>query len=200
MLADLRRHGIRDPKILRVMADVPRHCFFPPAFLTRHAYADHPHPIGHGQTISQPFIVAYMTQLLDIQSHHRVLEIGSGSGYQTAVLAQLARHVYSLERIEWLVQHARAVIASLNLDNVSIRLADGFDGWAEEAPFDRIMVTCAPPELPDQLLGQLAEGGRFVAPIGTGVQQLQIVTRENDRFHRVGDEYVRFIPMLHGTE
>jgi len=200
MMGDLRRHGVDDERILSAMRQIPRHKFIPADFLGADAYADHPCAIGHGQTISQPFIVAHMTRLLDVQPHHRVLEIGTGSGYQTAVLATLAKHVYSLERIAGLFEHARSALSQLGYSNVSLRLADGHSGWAQEAPFDRIMVTCAPANLPRTLAEQLTEGGRLVVPSGTGVQRLFVVTREKGTFHHKGNEYVRFVPMLPGTE
>lgn len=200
MLQDLLRHGIREQNILKAMAEVPRHLFIPEALRGLDAYGDHPCPIGHGQTISQPFIVAHMTRLLDVEPCHRVLEVGTGSGYQTAVLAKLAAHVYTTERIRALLEHAERVLKELEIDNVSSRLADGQEGWEEEAPFDRIIVTCAPAKLPRRLAEQLPDGGRLVVPAGESVQRLFIVTRKGDHLQQKGDEYVRFVPMLAGTE
>ena len=161
----IEARGVRHPEVLRVLRQVPRHLFVPPD-LAAMAYRDHPLPIGAGQTISQPYIVAYMTELLDPQPHHRVLEVGTGSGYQAAVLAKLARTVYSIEIVRPLADRAAARLPSLGYRNVRVRCGDGYAGWPDEAPFDRIILTAAPLEVPPALLEQLKPGGRLVAPVG----------------------------------
>ena len=161
----IEARGVRQPEVLRALRRVPRHLFVPPD-LAAFAYRDHPLPIGEGQTISQPYIVAVMTELLDPQPQHRVLEIGTGSGYQAAVLAQLARTVYSIEIIRPLADQAAARLQSLGYRNVRVRCGDGYAGWPEQAPFDRIILTAAPLEVPPALLEQLQPGGRLVAPVG----------------------------------
>jgi len=169
---DLRGRDIGDADVLEAMAEVPRELFVPPEYQSQ-AYFDGPLPIGQGQTISQPYIVALMTQRLRLSRACRVLEIGTGSGYQTAVLARLAARVYTVERVPQLAESARKVLAELGVDNVEFHLGDGSCGWAQEAPFDRIIVTAALPEFPPPLIEQLAEAGLIVAPIGLGgVQQL----------------------------
>lgn len=157
--------GISDARVLAAMRTVPRHQFVP-ADLARSAYEDRPLPIGHGQTISQPFIVAYMTDALGVLDHHRVLEIGTGSGYQAAVLSMLAREVYTIEIVPELAARAADTLRELGYTNVEVRAGDGYAGWPEEAPFDRIMVTAAPEQIPQPLLDQLAAGGRLVIPVG----------------------------------
>jgi protein-L-isoaspartate(D-aspartate) O-methyltransferase len=146
MMHDLVSHGIRDPKVLDAMATVPRHRFMPASTERRAAYGDFPLPIGHGQTISQPFIVAYMTEKLKIAPGDRVLEIGTGSGYQAAILAELGATVYSVEIVPELAEHARGVLADMGYENVSVRLGSGFDGWPEHAPYRGIIGTCCPPD------------------------------------------------------
>jgi protein-L-isoaspartate(D-aspartate) O-methyltransferase len=195
----LRRHDITDPRVLAVMEAVPRHRFVPDQ-LIEHAYADRPLPIGHGVTISQPYIVALMTQLADVQAGERVLEVGTGSGYQAAVLAELGAEVYSIERIEALTVRAQAVLTELGY-TVHVRYGDGYAGWPEHAPFDAILLTAAPPTIPSALTDQLAQGGKLVAPVGAerGVQELVVIerTRQGLRTRRVLD--VAFVPMLEGT-
>jgi protein-L-isoaspartate(D-aspartate) O-methyltransferase len=169
---DLRGRDIRDAEVLAAMAEVPRELFVPPEYQSQ-AYFDGPLPIGNGQTISQPYIVALMTQRLRVTRDCRVLEIGTGSGYQTAVLARLAARVYTVERVPQLAQSAREVLAELGVENVEFHVGDGSCGWPQEAPFDLIIVTAALPSFPEPLIEQLAEAGRIVAPIGLGgVQQL----------------------------
>lgn len=198
MLRDLRRHGIRDPNVLEAMARVPRHRFIPadrPG--AGSAYGDHPLPIGYGQTISQPFIVAYMTERLGIGSGSRVLDIGTGSGYQAAVLAELGARVYSLEIVPELAVRARALLDELGYDRVEIRLGNGFAGWPDEAPFDGIVAACAPPAVPPALPEQLVPGARLILPVGVAAQRLVIVTRRPDGSFAVRDDLpVRFVPML----
>jgi protein-L-isoaspartate(D-aspartate) O-methyltransferase len=161
----LERRDIEDPKVLAAMGRVPRHRFVPEALQFR-AYADHPLPIGSGQTISQPYIVALMTQLAELEPDDSVLEIGTGSGYQAAVLAEIVREVYTIEIIPELAERAKALLAELGYRNVTPRTGDGYVGWKENAPFDAILVTAAPPEVPQPLLEQLAPGGILVIPVG----------------------------------
>ncbi|MBI1356415.1 MAG: protein-L-isoaspartate(D-aspartate) O-methyltransferase [Acidobacteria bacterium] len=193
---------VRDPRVLAAMREVPRDRFLPPS-LAEQAYDDNPLPIGRGQTISQPYIVAYMSELLAVEPQHRVLEVGTGSGYQAALLSLLARRVYSIERIRPLAEAARRRLAELGYDNVEVRYGDGFEGWPEEAPFDRILVTAAPKTLPEALVEQLAPGGRLVAPVGgfEDAQTLIVVEKDEDgNVRRREDLPVRFVPMLPETE
>ncbi len=188
--------GINDPRVLAAMRQVPRHLFVPNAY-REEAYGDHPLPIGEGQTISQPFIVAYMTALLGLQGDEKVLEIGTGSGYQAAVLAHLAREVHTVERLPQLAAQARARLEALGLDNVHVHVGDGTLGLPEHAPYDAILVTAAAPEVPAPLLAQLAEGGRLVAPVGDrGYQHLERWTRRHGRLHREILEAVAFVPLV----
>jgi protein-L-isoaspartate(D-aspartate) O-methyltransferase len=168
--SQIEARGVRDPRVLAALARVPRHRFVPPA-LVDEAYADHPLPIGQGQTISQPYIVALMTELAAPAAGARVLEVGTGSGYQTAVLAELARRVCSIERLPRLAERARTLLESLGYMNVWIRVGDGTLGWLDEAPFDRILVAAGGPTVPQALFDQLAEGGRMVLPIGDAESQ-----------------------------
>lgn len=161
----IRRRGVTDARVLEAMRKVPRDRFVPPEIAAR-AYDDSPLPIGSGQTISQPYIVAYMADALEVGPDHRVLEIGTGSGYHAAVLGQLARTVYTIEIVPDLARRAAATLKSLGYSNVHVREGDGFAGWPEHAPFDRILVTAAPEEIPQPLLDQLAPGGRLVLPLG----------------------------------
>jgi protein-L-isoaspartate(D-aspartate) O-methyltransferase len=170
----IRERGVTAPRVLDAMRTVPRERFVPPELADR-AYADSPLPIGQGQTISQPYIVAYMTEVLDVSPSHRVLEIGTGSGYQAAVLAELAREVYTIEIVPELARRATATLKALGVKNVQVREGDGYAGWPDRAPFDRIMVTAAPEEIPKPLLDQLARGGRLVTPVG-GQGQTQWIT------------------------
>jgi protein-L-isoaspartate(D-aspartate) O-methyltransferase len=188
-----------DPRVLRAIAEVPRHLFVPGAPLVG-AYADDPYPIGREQTISQPTVVALMTQALDLGGAERVLEVGTGSGYQAAVLARLAAEVYSVERIASLGEAAAARLAALGYRNVIVRVGDGYAGWPAEAPFDRIVVTAAPAGLPQALLDQLADGGICVAPVGDHWSQSLVRWRMEKGFldaENLGP--VRFVPMLSGT-
>jgi protein-L-isoaspartate(D-aspartate) O-methyltransferase len=186
--------GIHDPRVLTALREVPRHEFVP-AQLRPFAYDDHPLPIGHDQTISQPFIVAAMTELAELEPGDKVLEIGTGSGYQAAVLAALVRSVYSIEIVAPLAQRARQTLARLGVDNVQVRAGDGFQGWPEQAPFDAILVTAAPPQVPEPLKQQLAPGAKLVIPVGTAEQELRVVTRTATGFEERTVLPVRFVPM-----
>ena len=188
--------GVDDPRILAVMSEVPRHVFVPEPLRTR-AYGDHSLPIGHGQTISQPSVVGIMTQMLGVSAEHKVLEIGSGSGYQTAVLARLARSVYSLERIDELARTASALLASLGFHNVSIKAFDGTYGYPAAAPYDRILVTAGTETVPEPLLSQLAVGGRLVLPVGPpGRQRLRVIRRRKTDYAQEEGQDVTFVPLL----
>ena len=186
--------GIRDPRVLAALARVPRHELVPEA-QREYAYEDQPLPIGYEQTISQPFVVAYMTEQLQLRGDERVLEIGTGSGYQAAVLSLLAREVYSIEIVKELGERARADLARLGYANVHVRVGDGYRGWPEQAPFDAIIVTAAPGHVPQPLIDQLAVGGRLVLPVGGFDQELLRIERDATglrREHLIG---VRFVPM-----
>jgi len=193
----LVRRGIRDEDVLAAMRSVPRHLFVP-AGLAPEAYADSPLPIGHGQTISQPYMVALMTELLGVDVRSRVLEIGSGSGYQTAVLAELAGDVYSIERLVPLEEGARVTLARLGYHNTHTVIGDGTQGWREESPFDAILVAAAAPEAPPPLLEQLADGGRLVIPLGrpSRDQTLMVYERKGDSFAERRDTRCRFVPLV----
>jgi protein-L-isoaspartate(D-aspartate) O-methyltransferase len=182
------------------MVAVPRHLFVPGMPLAR-AYADRPQPIGHEQTISQPTIVAVMTQALALRGGERVLEIGTGSGYQAAVLSRLAREVFTIEIVAPLGETARARLAKLGYANVHVRIGDGYKGWPEEAPFDRVLLTAAPPEIPKALTDQLAEGGILVAPVGPdgAVQELVRWTKRKGKIQEDKLGAVRFVPMVPGV-
>ncbi len=193
----LERRDIRDPRVLDAMRRVPRHLFVPAA-AQHEAYADRPLPIGHDQTISQPYIVAFMTEALDVQPEHKVLEIGTGSGYQAAVLGELARDVFTIEIIAPLAATARQTLAELNYRNVHPRIGNGYEGWPEEAPFDRIIVTAAPPEVPPALVQQLKIGGLMAVPVGTGVQELRVLRRTDRGLTTLKTLPVRFVPMTGG--
>jgi len=190
----IEARGIRDAAVLEAMRIVPRHLFVPPSQVDQ-AYQDGPLPIGRGQTISQPYIVALMTELARPDRTARVLEIGTGSGYQAAVLAECAGEVYSIEIVAELGRQARERLEAQGYRNVHLRIGDGYDGWPEAAPFDAILLTAAPERIPQPLLDQLAPGGRLVAPVGTGFQDLVVVTRTVDGFQRRTITGVRFVPM-----
>jgi protein-L-isoaspartate(D-aspartate) O-methyltransferase len=197
MLHDqIEARGIRDPGVLRAMRDTPRERFVPPSE-RKHAYDDNPLTIGYGQTISQPYIVASMTQLLAPKPTDRVLEIGTGSGYQSAILSQLVRQVYTVEILEPLAKSARALLTELGYRNITVRCSNGWLGWPELAPFDRIILTAAPPELPPVLIEQLRPGGRLVAPVGESSQELIVVDKDVFGKVRRRVEYpVAFVPMV----
>jgi len=188
--------GVTDPDVLRAMRTVPRHRFVPDEYLGQ-AYADHPLPIGYGQTISQPYIVALMTELLELDPDDRVLEIGTGSGYQAAVLAEIIDEVYTIEIVPKLAESAAARLEALGYDNVVATQGDGYFGWEEYAPFDAIIVTAAPDHLPQPLIGQLKTGGYIVIPIGPagGFQSLWRFTRNGDELKAENMGGVRFVPL-----
>lgn len=189
------RRGIEDPAVLQAMRTVPRHEFVPLPYRDL-AYTDQPLPIGNGQTISQPYVVAQMTELLALDSSSKVLEIGTGSGYHAAVLSQVAGEVYTIEIIAPLGHRARQKLDELGYDRVHVRIGDGYRGWPEEAPFDAIILTAAPPEMPTPLLEQLKVGGKMVLPEGSGsIQDLLLVTRTAGSLERQRVAAVRFVPM-----
>lgn len=199
MVARLREQGIKDEVVLAAMNDIPRHIFVDEALSIR-AYEDVSLPIGYGQTISQPWIVARMTELLRCgRPLGRVLEIGTGCGYQTSVLAKLASEVYSVERISPLLMKARNHLRELRARNVKLKLADGALGLPELAPFDGILVTAAATHIPDELLRQLAVGGRMLIPVGAGEQTLVLIERLEEEYRQTKLETVKFVPLLGGT-
>ena len=173
---DIEGRGIKDPKVLAAMRKVPRHLFIPPIYREQ-AYGDHPVPIGEGQTISQPYIVAIMTELLGLKGGDRVLEIGAGSGYQAAILAEIVSEVYTIEIIESLGNSARERLKEMGYMNIHVRIGDGYRGWPEAAPFDGIIVTAAPPSVPQPLIEQLKVSGKLVIPVGDLYQELKVITK-----------------------
>jgi protein-L-isoaspartate(D-aspartate) O-methyltransferase len=191
----IKARGIKDPRVIQAMLKVKRHLFVPGNYRDQ-AYADHPLPIGYGQTISQPYIVALMTELLALKGRERVLEIGTGSGYQAAILAELAKEVYTIEIIEPLARRSEGLLKELVYNNIKVKFGDGFLGWPELAPFDGIIVTCAPEKIPEPLLEQLAEDGRLVIPVGTYWQELKLVRKVKGRTTVADIVPVRFVPML----
>ena len=198
----IESRGVKDEDVLSVMRDVPRHLFIDESLWPK-AYSDGPLPIGHGQTISQPYIVAFMTELLRPDTHHMVLEIGTGSGYQAAVLAKLVHHVYTIEIVPELGRNAKAALKRLGYDNISVRVGDGYKGWPEEEPFDRIIVTAAPEKVPEALVDQLKPGGRMVLPVGPrwwGQDLLVIEKNERGKVVRKNTIPVRFVPMIRQKE
>lgn len=191
----VRSHGVRDERVLKAMAKVPREEFVPED-LRAQAHSDSALPIGHDQTISQPFIVAFMTEQLRPQPTDRVLEVGTGSGYQTAVLAELVKDVYTIEIIEPLAKEASARLARLGYSNAHVKVGDGFQGWPEVAPFDAIIVTCAPDKIPPPLTQQLKDGGRMIIPVGTGMdQQLHLLEKKDGQLAERAILPVRFVKM-----
>lgn len=186
---------VRDAAVVQAMRRVPRELFVPDD-VRLFAYDDRPLPIGRGQTISQPYIVAYMTQALQLAPSHRVLEVGTGSGYQAAVLASIAKQVYSIEIVPDLAETARRALAQAGYNNVEVRTGNGYHGWPEGAPFDRIIVTAAPPDIPQTLVNQLAVGGVMVVPVGTSYQEIVIITRTAAGVTQKRTIEVRFVPMV----
>ncbi|MGH9629229.1 MAG: protein-L-isoaspartate(D-aspartate) O-methyltransferase [Bryobacteraceae bacterium] len=200
MREHIRARGVRDRDVLEAMRETPRHLFVP-EHLRDAAYYDQPLPIGHGQTISQPYIVAAMTELLEPGRDLKVLEIGTGSGYQTAILSKVFGEVYSIEIVPELAESAEAKLKELQYDNVHVRAGDGYKGWPEAAPFDRIILTAAPPELPEELVKQLAPGGILVAPVGGSASNQELVVVEKGKDGRTKTRTVfpvRFVPMVPG--
>ena len=193
--AQIRARDVRNPVVLQAMMRVPRHRFVPDA-MRPYAYEDRPLPIGNGQTISQPYIVAYMTEVLQLEPAHKVLEIGTGSGYQAAVLAEIAKQVYSIEIVPELADRARRALAETGYRNVDVRTGDGYRGWPEHAPFDRIIATAAPPDIPKPLVDQLAVGGILVVPVGAGYQEIVIISKTAQGVTQKRTIEVRFVPMV----
>jgi protein-L-isoaspartate(D-aspartate) O-methyltransferase len=194
----IEARNVNDPAVLQAMRSVPRHLFVP-APVAEFAYRDQPLPIGFNQTISQPYIVALMTELLDVKRDHAVLEIGTGSGYQAAVLSLLARQVYTVELIPELALAAAQRLLKLGYSNVVVKAGDGYRGWPEKAPFDRIILTAAPPEIPQALIQQLKRGGKLVAPVGGADQALILLTKGTDgRIKQRAVLPVLFVPMVPG--
>jgi protein-L-isoaspartate(D-aspartate) O-methyltransferase len=192
----IERRGISDKRVLDAMRKVKRHLFVP-AYLQNAAYDDNPLPIGHGQTISQPYIVAYMTEAAKINPNDRVLEIGTGSGYQAAVLAEMAKEVYTIEILQPLAEDAGRLLKELGYKNVKVKWGDGYQGWREYAPFDIIIVTAAPSEIPGKLVKQLKTGGKMVIPIGSFFQELYLLTKTDSGYIKEALLPVRFVPMVH---
>ena len=195
----IETRGVKDKRVLRAMRKVERHRFVPRQ-LRLLAYTDGPLPIGEGQTISQPYIVALMTELLGLDGDEKVLEIGTGSGYQAAILAELCAHVYTIEILEPLAKSAKALLEELGYKNITVKYGDGFLGWEEFAPFDAIIVTCAPPEVPPPLIEQLKEGGRMVIPVGEFFQELRLIEKRGGKLITKDIIPVRFVPMLRKEE
>ncbi|GAB4174448.1 MAG: protein-L-isoaspartate(D-aspartate) O-methyltransferase [Geothermobacteraceae bacterium] len=192
----IRGRGISDPKVLAAMSEVPRHLFVEPA-LESQAYSDTPLPIGFRQTISQPYMVGFMTAALELTGEERVLEVGTGSGYQAAVLARIARRVYTVERIPELARRARRLFDQLGLANINLKVSDGTIGWAAEAPFDAIIVTAGSPSVPPEYLQQLADGGRLVIPVGSREGQvLKRIVRTGESWEEENLLGCRFVPLV----
>ena len=194
----IKGRGVKDQAVLKAVSTVKRELFVPEKYRDL-AYSDRPLPIGHNQTISQPYIVAYMTEQLQVQKSQKILEIGTGSGYQAAILAELANHVFTIEIIPELAEGAEKVLHENKYSNITVRTGDGYKGWPEEAPFDRIMVTAAPEEIPEALVEQLAQGGRMILPVGANLfmQYLWMIKKDKDGI--VTKEKilpVRFVPMV----
>ncbi|KPL93678.1 protein-L-isoaspartate(D-aspartate) O-methyltransferase [Vibrio splendidus] len=197
LITFLIENGIQDQKVLDAIYQLPRESFLSQA-MYHQAYDNNALPIGQGQTISQPYIVAKMTELLELQQDSRVLEIGTGSGYQTAILAQLVDHVYSVERIKSLQWDAKRRLKQLDFYNISTKHGDGWQGWSSKAPFDAIIVTAAAESIPQALLQQLKDGGRLLIPVGDDEQQLLKIVRHGDEFLSSVIEMVRFVPLVPG--
>ena len=197
MVAQLKVYHITNTCVLAAMGRIRRQVFIPAAYRNvNNAYADAPFPIGSGQTISQPYIVAYMTEKLALKPGDKVLEIGTGSGYQAAVLAECGADVYSIEIIPELARHARAALDAEGYQRIHILTGDGYKGWPEYSPFDAIIVTCAPDEVPKALVDQLKEGGRLIVPVGRGSQRLVILRKQRGQVEQEEDLPVRFVPMV----
>ncbi|NQT47334.1 MAG: protein-L-isoaspartate(D-aspartate) O-methyltransferase [Candidatus Omnitrophica bacterium] len=195
----IEARGIKDPRVLQAMKEVKRHLFVPKT-LREWAYTDSPLPIGLKQTISQPFIVAYMSEAAHLKETDCVLEIGTGSGYQAAILARIADHVYTIEILKELADSASERLKKLGYDNVTVKCGDGYKGWPEHAPFDAIIVTAAPSKIPEELVKQLKVGGRMVVPIGSFYQELYLIEKTESGIRKTKLFPVRFVPMVHGLE
>jgi protein-L-isoaspartate(D-aspartate) O-methyltransferase len=192
---------VTEERVIHAMEKVERHLFVP-GFLQGHAYNDRPLPIGHGQTISQPYIVALMTQLLDVQRHEKILEVGTGSGYQAAILGELCKDVYTIEIVKPLARTADRILDSLDYTNIHVKHGDGYQGWEEYAPFDGIIVTCSPTKIPQPLIDQLAEGGKMVIPVGLkNIKKLVLLEKKKGKIIKRNVIPVRFVPMVdkHGN-
>ncbi len=201
MVRLIRAYGVKDSRVLDAMRSVRRHMYIPVSYRGGcNPYGDHPCPIGYGQTISQPYIVAYMTEKMKLGKDEKVLEIGTGSGYQAAVLAEMAGAVYSIEIVKELHEHAKVVLKSEGYSNVHLLRGDGYEGWEEHAPYDVVIVTCAPKEVPVKLVEQLREGGRMIVPVGSWSQRLVILRKRKGKIVREDDLGVRFVPMVHEKE
>jgi len=192
--SQIKARGVKDPHVLSALLKVERHRFVPEKYLDS-AYSDQPLPIGEGQTISQPYIVALMTELLELKGGEKVLEIGTGSGYQAAILAELAKEIYTIEIIEPLASRARERLSELGYQNVKVKAGDGYLGWPEAAPFDAIIVTAAPDHIPKPLIDQLTEGGRMVVPVGTYTQELMKIIKRSGKIETTNVIPVLFVPM-----
>ena len=193
----IERRGVRDSKVLRTMRDIPRHLFVP-GYLKNSAYSDRPLPIGEGQTISQPYIVALMTELLQLEGGETILEIGTGSGYQAAVLSPLVKAVFTIEIVKPLANSARKLIEKLSYENVIVKWGDGYKGWVKHAPYDRVIVTAAPDRVPQALIDQMKISGLLVIPVGTYYQELKVITKISEQETEEKNIIpVRFVPMVH---
>jgi protein-L-isoaspartate(D-aspartate) O-methyltransferase len=190
----IKARGVRDPRVLAAMLKVERHLFVP-AENQSSAYADQPLPIGAGQTISQPYVVALMTELLELKGDEKVLEVGTGSGYQAAILGELAQEVYTIEIVERLASSSRDLLSRLGYKNITVKAGDGYLGWPEVAPFDAIIVTCAPDHIPRPLLEQLKDGARMVVPVGAYSQELKKITKRSGKIETTNVIPVVFVPM-----
>jgi len=190
----IKARGVKDPRVLSALLKVERHRFIPKEYLNS-AYSDQPLPIGEGQTISQPYIVALMTELLELKGNEKVLEIGTGSGYQAAILGELAKEVYTIEIVESLASSARKRLSELAYQNIEVKAGDGYLGWPEVAPFDAIIITAAPDHIPKPLIEQLKEGGRMVVPVGTYTQELKKIVKRSGEIETTDVIPVVFVPM-----
>ena len=195
----IENRGVKDPAVLEALRKVERHRFVPESYASR-AYSDHPLPIGEGQTISQPYIVALMTEVLNLKKSDKVLEIGTGSGYQAAILGELCDSIYTIEIVEPLGKRAANLLNTLGYENIKVKIGDGYKGWPEHAPFDAIIVTCSPTQVPQPLQEQLAEGGRMVIPVGKrDEQELVLLTKQEGKLQQNHIIPVRFVPMVDST-
>ncbi len=189
------RRGVNDAKVLDAMREVPRHLFVPKD-KEEAAYQDHPLSIGHNQTISQPYIVGFMSEAIEPSAKDKILEIGTGSGYQAAVLSEIVNHVYSVEIVKPLADEATARLKSLGYENITVKCDDGFKGWVEHSPFDKIIVTAAPKDIPEKLVEQLKVGGKMIIPVGSITQELILITKTEDGIKQKSLLPVRFVPMI----